>query len=102
MNTVESLFDASFDQQGRQMAATLFKNTVLNTTQEDEVEGLWSRLTKDVKDNAKMALLSTLATELPLIRNATAMCISAIAKLELPAGEWPDLITNMCQNAANE
>lgn len=84
------------------MAGTLFKNTVLNTTQEPEVEGLWGSISEEIRTNAKTALLQTLATDEPLVRNATAMCIAAIAKLELPQGQWPDIIQNMCTNARNE
>jgi hypothetical protein len=46
---VRSIADSSFDPNGRQMAAALFKNTVLNTTQEEEVEGLWAKISAETR-----------------------------------------------------
>jgi len=54
--------------QARQLSATLFKNTILNKTkvgfvyvQEEEVEGLWLNMEKQMREHIKEAILSKLA-----------------------------------------
>jgi len=49
-----------------------------------------------------MAILATLASSSSLIRRSIAQIISVIASIEIPRGEWTDLLTNLCQNSLNE
>lgn len=50
------------------------------------MEGLWNRIDVESKNQFKEVLLSTLIEDSPNIRRGTAVCISAIAKIELPLG----------------
>ena len=99
---VRAIADGSFAAPGRQMAAALFKNTVLNTTQEEEVEGLWTRLSAETRQNIKEALLTALSDPNPVVRNSTARSVAAIAQLELPERQWADLITTMSSTSSHE
>jgi importin subunit beta-1 len=56
----------------------------------------------DFKDNVKIAIIATLASESQLVRRTIASLISAIAEIEIPRGEWADLIASLCVNSANE
>jgi len=36
------------------------------------------------------------------VRSTIASLISAIAEIEIPRGDWADLIASLCTNASNE
>ena len=44
----------------------------------------------------------TLASKSQLVRSSIASLISAIAEIEIPRGEWADLIASLCTNSSNE
>ena len=46
--------------------------------------------------------MSNMITDSLLVRKTLASLIASIAKIDIPRGEWCDLITNMCNNASNE
>ena len=46
--------------------------------------------------------MTALATESPIVRNQIAALIAAIAQIEIPRGEWTELIANLCTNASHE
>mmetsp|Transcript_14860 Transcript_14860/g.18624 ORF Transcript_14860/g.18624 Transcript_14860/m.18624 type:complete len:115 (-) Transcript_14860:2106-2450(-) len=46
--------------------------------------------------------MTALATNSPVVRNQIASFIATIAQIEIPRGEWTELISNLCQNASNE
>lgn len=53
----------------------------------------------EVREHIKSALLTLLAKEdLDSIKHA-AVCISAIAALEIPKGSWIEIIDALCNNA---
>ncbi len=59
--------DPNIKPEARQMAGTIFKNTILNTTrvrnfklQEEEMEGLWYKLNEEDRNNVKEALFNAL------------------------------------------
>jgi hypothetical protein len=49
----------------------------------------------------KEAILSSLASPSAVVRSAIASLVSSIAALEIPRGEWLELITNLCTNAGH-
>lgn len=49
----------------------------------------------------KNALLSILIHENKIIRRSTADCISSIITVELPVGQWQDLIPTLTKNTTN-
>ena len=46
--------------------------------------------------------MSALATESSLVRSQIASLIATIAQIEIPRGEWTELITNLCTNASHD
>lgn len=56
----------------------------------------------DFKENVKVAIIATLASNSALVRATIASLISAIAEIEIPRGEWGDLIASLCMNSSND
>ena len=52
--------------------------------------------------NVKQATMQALASQAPAVRAQVAVLIAAIASIEIPRGEWHELITTLCQNAENQ
>ena len=46
--------------------------------------------------------MSGLATESSIVRSQIASLIATIAQIEIPRGEWTELIANLCTNASHE
>lgn len=46
--------------------------------------------------------MASLATESSQVRNQIASLIAAIAQIEIPRGEWSELIANLCTNSSHE
>lgn len=46
--------------------------------------------------------MASLATESATVRNSIAALIATIAQIEIPRGEWSELIVNLCTNASHE
>lgn len=46
--------------------------------------------------------MSGLATESSVVRQQIAGLIATIAQIEIPRGEWSELITNLCTNSSHE
>ena len=54
-----------------------------------------------MKENIKEAILGKLVDEEALIRRGVAQCVSAIAQIEIPMGQWPQLISVLTENSGN-
>lgn len=52
-----------------------------------------------MRENIKEALLSMLANQDPTVIKAAATCVAAIAVIEVPCGQWPDIIPNLSNNS---
>lgn len=83
----------------RQIASTLIKNLILYTP---KYKGHWEELSPEVKLQIKQHVLSTLASSEKDIRKAAGLAVAGICKLELPIGEWQDIITVLCETSNNE
>ena len=57
---------------------------------------------KEFKEFIKEALLSTLVAQSAVVRRQVASAIAAIASIEIPRGEWLEIIPNLSNNAAHE
>jgi len=68
----------------RQMGAVLLKKKIVN---------LWNRVDPHTQNLVKKALLESLLNEnTPIVRHAVAMLVSTIAKFEVPANKWKELL----------
>lgn len=63
----------------RQVGSTIFKNTVLNTTREEGLDGIWYSINPELRECAKSALLDLLTNPDKTTMKCGATCISAIA-----------------------
>lgn len=80
------------------MAAVICKNLIANRGNTLDV---WLQLEPFFKNNMKEAILSSLASQSSSVRTQIASLVSAIAAIEIPRGEWLDLISNLCNNAGH-
>lgn len=99
---VKELADESNSEAARMMAAVICKNLIGNRTNDARYADLWIQLEPFFKQNMKEAILSTLVCPSSLVRTQCANLIASIAAIEIPRGEWTEVITNLCTNASSE
>jgi len=63
---------------------------------------LWISFENDFRLNIKEAILSSLASNEPLVRAGVASLIASICAIEIPRNEWLELLPNLCNNASND
>ena len=92
------------EQDGRQVAAILFKNSLYMGTLEGDTtnfkKSVWFQIDETTRIQIKDALLTTLGTQGEVdkrLMKDTSVCISAIAGLEIPMGQWSDFIQTMAE-----
>jgi importin subunit beta-1 len=83
------------------MAAVICKNLIANRS-DARYADIWIQLEPKFKQQMKQAILTTLACQSQVVRKQSASLISIIASIEIPRGEWTDLIGNLCTNANHE
>lgn len=80
----------------------LFKNTLVNTTQEEGGNGVWYGLSEETRGFIKEALFGMLASEdRGTLKNAS-ICLAIIAAIEVPDGLWDDFLQVMQENSTHE
>ena len=99
---VEVLKDESVHKNARSLAGILFKNTVLNTTKDEEWEEVWNKMTNDKKDVLKQGLLESLASIEKDVIRAAGSSISALCLMEIPHDNWLEIIDILCTNVDHE
>lgn len=99
---VRDLADESLDGPRRQLACLILKNFILNNQRVANFENYWIKLDLDLRFQMKQAILQTLASPIQIVRSQVASLIAAIASLEIPRGEWDDLLPNLSQNAEHD
>lgn len=99
LNCSKELCDESKQKGIRQIASTLIKNMILFT---EKYKGQWELLNRETKGQIKQHVLSTLASKDNDIRKAAGIAIAGICKVELPLGEWNEIISVLCQTSQNE
>lgn len=62
----------------------------------------WLALPETATTPLKQSILATLSSTTPQVGPGAAQCVSAVAAVELPAGRWPDLISQLLQYAQNQ
>lgn len=81
----------------RNMAGTLLKNAVAPSFREvaarHALEERWRALAPDVRQQIKNDVLGTLGSPNREVRTVAANIIGSLARSELPAGEWPQLMS---------
>eukprot|EP00124_Ichthyophonus_hoferi_P004340 Ihof_evm1s466 gene=Ihof_evmTU1s466 len=95
------LADDSNPETVRQMAGLQIKNQL---TSKDDVKRMhfqqrWAQMDPNLRLAIKRMLLSTLSTSYKTVGSTSAMAVAAIAQIELPSGQWGDLMATLCTNA---
>ena len=85
----------------RQLSAILMKNILIHY---DNLQNKWKKeISKEEKNQIKLLVLSTLASQHKEIRTSASNVISSICKIEQPImTHWPDLIESLTKNCFNE
>ncbi|CCW60503.1 unnamed protein product [Phytomonas sp. EM1] len=80
----------------RNMAGTLLKNAVAPSFREVAARKLlerkWASLPADVRQRVKEEVLITLGCPSREVRNVAANIVGSLSRIELPSGEWKELI----------
>ena len=87
--------DEGLDPAQRQLACLILKNFILNQGRNTKFENYWIQLDLELRGQIKLAILSTLASPVAIVRGQVASLIAAIASLEIPRSEWGDLLPNL-------
>ncbi|KEG15650.1 importin beta-1 subunit [Trypanosoma grayi] len=81
----------------RHMAGTLLKNSVAPNLRDAAarraLEQQWMMLPPDVRVSVKQGVLASLGSPQKEVQNVAANIIGNLARIELPSGEWPDLLS---------
>ena len=85
----------------RQLSAILMKNSLIHY---ENLQKKWKEeISKEEKNQIKLLVLSTLASQHKEIRTSASNVISSICKIEQPImTHWPDLIDSLTKNCFNE
>lgn len=83
------------------MACVVGKNLISNRSGDKRYSDLWVSVEPFFKQSMKEAVLANLACPLKAVRTQIASLVSAIAAIEIPRGEWLELVTMLCTNATH-
>lgn len=84
----------------RQSAGTILSRSTFLKTPENKF--LWDYLPPDVKENVKNNVLGTLIDSNIMVMKAGASVISSIVFVEVPRGEWGNIIDILAENTQNQ
>lgn len=86
--------------ESRKLAGLILKNTLdaKEPHRKAELVQRWISLDGAVKNQIKGFLLQTLSSPVPDARSTSAQVIAKIAGIELPQGQWPELIRTLLLN----
>jgi importin subunit beta-1 len=85
--------------ENRQLCATLIKNMILY---QPKHQGKWEQLGHEIKFTIKNYVISCLASNVKEVRKAAAVTVAGICKLEIPRGEWPNIINILIETSSNQ
>mmetsp|Transcript_9907 Transcript_9907/g.9825 ORF Transcript_9907/g.9825 Transcript_9907/m.9825 type:complete len:338 (-) Transcript_9907:1543-2556(-) len=85
----------------RQLAGINLKNVLANTNHEEFLINVWDKVDLNTKTIIRNNTLGTLASEDRDIRLSASQAVAAIAKHDLPKGDWTDIVGILIANASN-
>ncbi|KAL3119068.1 hypothetical protein niasHT_003851 [Heterodera trifolii] len=96
------LSDASNSPIVRRAAGLQIKNALVSREQalSDQKRNRWLSIPAEVRNVSKMCLLQSLGTETR--PSVAAQCLAAIACVELPSNQWPDLLDRLVANVTTD
>ena len=81
------------------MAALIFKNFIINKLASTKYVDYWVQTDNEFKQGVKTQFMKTLGSPKSVVRSQIAQILAAIASIELPKNEWPELIPTLCEYA---
>ncbi|KAG0031278.1 karyopherin beta [Podila clonocystis] len=95
---------ANEQSQARMAAGLALKNalTARDSSRREEMSQRWLSIDQDVRGQIKTLVLTTLGTSDIRSGVVSAQVVAAIAAIELPIGQWTDVIHQMLQNLQTE
>ena len=98
----QELRDEAKPSASRQLAGIQIKNALSGKSREfiELARQRWLTLAPDVKATVRANCLESLRSANPDVRKVGPQAISAIALLDLPLNEWPDLLPGLCAAAS--
>jgi importin subunit beta-1 len=86
--------------ESRRLAGLILKNSLdaKESSRKQELATRWVALDPNVKGQIKTALSQTLSSTVADARHTSAQVIAKIAAIELPLGEWPELVGSLLAN----
>ncbi|CAG8486946.1 7548_t:CDS:10 [Ambispora gerdemannii] len=87
----------------RTAAGLALKNTLISNEGQRKLEfsQRWLSLEESNRANIRQTVFTTLSSPDTRTSSTAAQVVAAIAAIELPQGQWPDLIKNMLDNVQN-
>ena len=86
--------------ESRFLAAILFKNTI--NSNDEGIKDVWLNYDAETKKTIKNIVVATLASNNKKVRKGAAQAVSAIASVEIPRREWPEIIDVLSTNALGQ
>ena len=96
------LSDEAAPKNARLLAALTLKNTVKQSSSPSASLPSWLLLDPPSQLQIRKCTLSTLASPDKDVRNAAAQAVSALASLDLPRKQWPDILDILVRNAGSK
>ncbi|CAO3618140.1 unnamed protein product [Mucor fragilis] len=92
------------DDQIRMSAGLAMKNTLTakEFTRKEELSQRWLLTAEDLRAQIKQGVLQGLSSPKKTVGNISGQVVAAIAEIELPLGQWPDLIRIMLENISTD
>jgi len=97
-HTMECLKDSTLRDNSRHLAGILFKNTILNTTKDEECDQIWEKMTEEQRELLKNGSLEALGDSNLNVIRAAGSCISAICIHEIPNKRWLEVLELLCSH----
>ena len=87
----------------RRLAGLILKNALdaRDETRKADLQQKWLALDAGTRTAIKAQVWNTLGSPTPEIRHTGAQAVAKIAGAEIPAKQWPDLVTGLQSNVAN-
>lgn len=84
----------------RRLSGIVLKNALdaKDDARKAELQARWGAVDSNLKNQIKEALLNTLQMEPQDVRHIAALVIAKVAAIDLPRGEWPQLISTLLAN----
>ena len=99
MELIYVVRDESIGAGPRQQALILLKNTVAFQARDEDnkrtLEARWASVSADLKQTIRTELLSTLGSSVRPVRHIAALVVANLARIELPAKQWVDLVESL-------